>query len=161
MAPIYKGSLAFDIKDKSICVDEWMPSLFDYRLYVEVDESVYKTAMKMYQDTVAEIQSFITGPESPIRRELQVLDCLYYKGLFLLIKQIKNDCINIDCISVSQYDLNIFSSENLLEELELSDMKFRDDCVFITKEVYDSAYKVTNEAIKNITAYLKNEFINA
>ena len=159
--PSFTGSCVFSIKEDWISDGDGCPSAYDYQLYVEVDESVHDTVMKMFQDAVTAIDLIDKAPEQPINRNLQMGDCFYSRSEYFCVKSVEEGRYYVDCISNSRYDLHIFSCEELTEDLEILIDELREDGVFIPKVAFDSAYKIATEAIKNITAYLKDEYLKA
>ena len=168
--PAYSGKCVFSINENSFSNGcDRLTTVYDFNLYLPIDESVYNTAKKMFIDTVMLLDSIRAiaeldkGLQQPVDRVLQTGDHFFYPDTgYNCVKEIEDGEVYVDYIdSDCRNYASIFRSQNLIEDCGISFEDLQDEGFFIHKDAYNETYRITTEAIKDIMAFLKNEFLKA
>jgi hypothetical protein len=162
--PAYSGKCVFSINENSFSNGcDRLTTVYDFSLYLPIGESIYHTVNKMFLEAVQAIENLDKGPMQPVDRELQTGDHFFYPDTgYNCVKEIEDgetyvDYIDSDCRNYA----SIFRSQNLVEDCGISFEDLQDKGFFIHKDAYNETYRITTEAIKDIMAFLKNEFLKA
>lgn len=168
--PAYSGKCVFSINENSFSNGcDRLTTVYDFNLYLPIDESVYNTAIKKFIDAVIildairAIKDIDKRFQQLVDRELQTGDYFFYPDTgYNCVMEIEDGEIYVDYIdSDCRNYASIFRSQNLIEDCGISFENLQDEGFFIPKDAYDETYRITTETIKDIMAYLKNEFLKA
>ena len=156
--PLHEGYCVFGICDNQILNDDGRQIRYD-DTFVEIEEDVYKHAMRMFRDV--ERKLILIGNESftPIEEDVKAGDYLYSRGDFFHVVSLNKGHELFQRFFCDKYDLNFDPVPYSLEDLEITLEDLMDDSFLLSKETYDKAIQTAENGIAQIMAYLSDQYI--